>query len=158
MAWILHAHRICPISGKCLHRLRRTAVDSFPSQYHFYRIQNNLYIAKKRNILHIPYVIFKLLGPAKPVPPRHLSKSSQPRPYVMPVLLPAIIAFQIFDDVSEYIAGEKSDGTTVLDYLDLDKAKALLNTYLNAALAELDGEYNGDTAYLREFAEKFVIV
>ncbi|MCI9404376.1 MAG: hypothetical protein HFJ21_01285 [Clostridia bacterium] len=68
------------------------------------------------------------------------------------------IAFQIFDDVSEYIAGEKSDGTTVLDYLDLDKAKALLNTYLNAALAELDGEYNGDTAYLREFAEKFVIV
>ncbi|MDE7464234.1 MAG: polyprenyl synthetase family protein [Clostridiales bacterium] len=68
------------------------------------------------------------------------------------------IAFQLYDDLSEYIAGEKSDGTTVMDYIDLDEAKKLLNHYLNDAIKVLDSGYNGDTEYLRELTEKFVIV
>lgn len=68
------------------------------------------------------------------------------------------VAFQLYDDLSEYIAGEKSDGTTVMDYLDLDEAKKLLNHYLNDAITVLDGGYGGDTSFLRELTEKFVIV
>lgn len=66
-------------------------------------------------------------------------------------------AFQIYDDVSEYIAGEPSDGTTVMDYLNLDEAKKLLNKYLDEAIAALGIEYDGDTSYLRALVEKFVI-
>lgn len=68
------------------------------------------------------------------------------------------VAFQVYDDVSEYIAGEKSDGTTVMDYVNLDEAKKLLNNYLNDAISVLDGSYAGDTSYLRELTEKFVIL
>ncbi|MCH5162995.1 MAG: polyprenyl synthetase family protein [Clostridiales bacterium] len=68
------------------------------------------------------------------------------------------IAFQLYDDLSEYVAGEKSDGTTVMDYIDLDEAKKLLNHYLNGAISVLDSGYNGNTEYLRELTEKFVIV
>ncbi len=67
-------------------------------------------------------------------------------------------AFQIYDDVSEYIAGEPSDGTTVMDYLNLDEAKKLLNKYLDEAIATLGIGYDGDTSYLRAFADKFVIM
>ncbi len=68
------------------------------------------------------------------------------------------IAFQLYDDLSEYIAGEKSDGTTVMDYIDLEEAKKLLNHYLNNAITALDCGYEGSTDTLRELAEKFVIV
>ncbi len=68
------------------------------------------------------------------------------------------IAFQIYDDLSEYIAGEKSDGTTVMDFLDLDAAKKLLNRFLNDAASALDADYGGSTEYLRELVEKFVIL
>ncbi len=68
------------------------------------------------------------------------------------------IAFQLYDDLSEYIAGEKSDGTTVMDYLNLEEAKKLLNHYLNDAITALDSGYDGDTTVLRELVEKFVIV
>ncbi len=67
------------------------------------------------------------------------------------------IAFQLYDDISEYISGEKSDGTTVMDYLDLDQAKKLLNRYLNEALSAL-GNYGDETSTLKELVEKFVIV
>lgn len=68
------------------------------------------------------------------------------------------IAFQLYDDLSEYIAGEKSDSARVTDFMELDKAKALLNRYLNSAAGQLDRGYNGDTSFLRELIEKFVIV
>lgn len=68
------------------------------------------------------------------------------------------VAFQLYDDISEYIEGEKADGASVLDFLPLDKAKALLDRYLNEAVKELDRGYNGDTSFLRELAEKFMIV
>ena len=68
------------------------------------------------------------------------------------------IAFQLYDDLSEYIAGEKSDSAVVTDFLPLDRAKSLLDRYLNTAVKELDRNYNGDTSHLRELVEKFVIV
>ncbi len=68
------------------------------------------------------------------------------------------IAFQIYDDISEYISGEKADSTCVFDFVQLDKAKELLNFYLNKAIAQLNRGYSGDTQYLREFINKFIIV
>lgn len=68
------------------------------------------------------------------------------------------VAFQIYDDITEYIAGEPSDGTTIMDYLNLDEAKKLLNTYLNEAVAALDCGFDGDTTYLRALIDKFVIL
>lgn len=67
-------------------------------------------------------------------------------------------AFQIYDDLSEYISGETPDGKNILDFVSFDEAKKLLNKYLNAAIAELDKGYGGDVSVLREFTEKFVIV
>lgn len=68
------------------------------------------------------------------------------------------IAFQLYDDISEYIAGEKPDGTSVLDFLKLDEAKELLNNYLNVATAALSEGFSGDSSFLRELVEKFIIV
>ena len=68
------------------------------------------------------------------------------------------VAFQIYDDISEYIAGEKADSTSVFDFVKLDEAKELLNTYLNNAAAQLKRGYAGDTSYLEELIEKFIIV
>ncbi|MCH5160511.1 MAG: polyprenyl synthetase family protein [Clostridiales bacterium] len=68
------------------------------------------------------------------------------------------VAFQIYDDISEYVAGEKADSANVFDFLPLDEAKELLNTYLNDAVAQLNREYNGDTSYLKQLVEKFIIV
>lgn len=67
------------------------------------------------------------------------------------------IAFQIYDDVSEYINGEESDGTSILKFLNLEEAKLLLNNYLDDALSALD-KYDCDTSYLRALVEKFVIL
>lgn len=66
------------------------------------------------------------------------------------------IAFQIYDDLSEFISGEKSDGTSIMNFCDLDRAKKLLNGYLNNALTALD-MYECDTSYLRALVERFVI-
>ncbi len=68
------------------------------------------------------------------------------------------VGFQIYDDLSEYIAGEKFDGTSIMRFLDLDSAKAMLNRFLNQAMSELDRGYAGDTSYLKELVEKFVIL
>lgn len=68
------------------------------------------------------------------------------------------IAFQIYDDLSEYINGERSDGTSVIDYMDLEEAKKLLNEYLNLAISTLDNYYDADTSYIREIAKSIVIV
>ena len=68
------------------------------------------------------------------------------------------IAFQLYDDISEYIAGEKTDGTSVLDFLDLAAAKELLNNYLNTATTALSADFGGDTSFLKELVEKFIIV
>ena len=66
-------------------------------------------------------------------------------------------AFQIYDDLSEYISGEPVVKTSVLNYIDLDEAKKLLNKNLNDA-ARMFEVVDGDTRFLRELLEKFVIV
>lgn len=68
------------------------------------------------------------------------------------------IAFQLYDDLSEYLSCEQPDGASILDFVSLDEAKMMLNGYLNEAVAVLDRNYHGDTSVLREFAEKFVIL
>lgn len=67
-------------------------------------------------------------------------------------------AFQLYDDISEYINGEKSDGTTILDYADLDEAKRLLYGMLNNAARALDGIKGKNTDFLRTLLNKFVIL
>lgn len=68
------------------------------------------------------------------------------------------VAFQLYDDISEYVAGEQADGPSILDFLDLEKAKTLLNTYLNQASSELDKFENSDVSFLKELVNKFIIV
>ena len=66
-------------------------------------------------------------------------------------------AFQFYDDITEYIAGEAVVDTSALKYIDLEHAQIALNDYLNDAAKTLD--VLGDKAeYLREFLQKFVIV
>ena len=65
-------------------------------------------------------------------------------------------AFQIYDDLSEYISGEKPDGKNILDFVSFDDAKKLLNRYLNKAIFELE-KVGGDTSTLSELTRKFVI-
>lgn len=67
------------------------------------------------------------------------------------------VAFQLYDDISEYIAGEKTSGTSVLNFIDLEKAKNMLNTDLNDAARALDKVRVGNTEFLREFLDKFII-
>lgn len=67
------------------------------------------------------------------------------------------IAFQLYDDISEYISGESVSDTSVLKYTDLEKAKELLNEYLNDAAKALDSVEVGDTSFLRMILEKFII-
>lgn len=66
-------------------------------------------------------------------------------------------AFQLYDDISEYINGESISATSVLKYVDLEKAKRLLNQNLNKAAGELV-IFNRNTEYLKELLDKFVIV
>ena len=66
-------------------------------------------------------------------------------------------AFQLYDDISEYIGGEKISATSVMNYVDLDWAKRLLNTELNDAAKSLDA-VRGNSEYLREFLNKFIII
>ena len=65
-------------------------------------------------------------------------------------------AFQLYDDISEYVSGEEIVGTSILNYLDLDKAKQFLNSKLNGAARALE-ELSGKTEYLLALLEKFVI-
>ena len=65
------------------------------------------------------------------------------------------VAFQLYDDITEYLDGENIGKTSVLNYLNLEDAKRMLNKYLNDAIKELNGY--GDTSFLREFVEKFII-
>ncbi len=66
-------------------------------------------------------------------------------------------AFQLYDDISEYISGEKQGERSILKFLDLDDAKKLLNEKLNNSAKALD-TIGGDNRFLHEFIEKFVIV
>ncbi|MDE6029357.1 MAG: polyprenyl synthetase family protein [Clostridiales bacterium] len=66
-------------------------------------------------------------------------------------------AFQLYDDISEYINGEKVTSTSVMNYVDLDEAKKMLNTLLNDAADALEG-LNGDTSFLRELLNRFIII
>lgn len=66
-------------------------------------------------------------------------------------------AFQLYDDITEYIAGEALSETSVLKFVDLEKAKIMLNEYLNEAAKTLD-VVCGDGSYLRSYLEKFIIV
>ncbi|MDE6401251.1 MAG: polyprenyl synthetase family protein [Clostridiales bacterium] len=66
-------------------------------------------------------------------------------------------AFQLYDDISEYIAGEAIVDTSALKFIDLEQAKIALNDYLNEAAKTLD--VIGDRSeYLRELLQKFVVV
>lgn len=67
------------------------------------------------------------------------------------------VAFQLYDDITEYIAGESISGTSVLNYIDLEQAKAMLNGKLNDAAKALKLVSVGDAAFLRELLDKFVI-
>ncbi|MCH5155543.1 MAG: polyprenyl synthetase family protein [Clostridiales bacterium] len=66
-------------------------------------------------------------------------------------------AFQLYDDISEYIDGEKISSTSVMNYVDLDEAKKMLNTLLGDAADTLE-PLSGDTTYLRELLNRFIIV
>ncbi|MDE6201072.1 MAG: polyprenyl synthetase family protein [Clostridiales bacterium] len=66
-------------------------------------------------------------------------------------------AFQLYDDISEYIDGEKITSTSVMNYVDLDEAKKMLNTLLNDAADTLEA-LRGDTAFLRELLNRFIII
>ena len=66
-------------------------------------------------------------------------------------------AFQLYDDISEYIGGEKISQTSVMNYVDLDEAKRMLNSRLNDAAKALDA-LRGNTAYFKELLNKFIII
>ncbi len=67
------------------------------------------------------------------------------------------VAFQIYDDISEYIGGEGIGNPSILRFLELDEAKQLLNSLLDYALGGLS-VIDGDTSHLSELARKLVIV
>lgn len=66
-------------------------------------------------------------------------------------------AFQLYDDISEYIDGEKISDTSVMNYVDLDEAKRMLNSLLNDAAKSLEA-VRGNTTYLCELLNKFIII
>ncbi|MDE6966587.1 MAG: hypothetical protein K2O94_06380, partial [Clostridiales bacterium] len=66
-------------------------------------------------------------------------------------------AFQLYDDITEYIDGEEVVETSALKYMDLEQAKIALNDYLNDAAKTLDVIGNR-TEYLRALLQKFVVV
>ncbi len=66
-------------------------------------------------------------------------------------------AFQLYDDITEYIDGEEVAETSALKYMDLEQAKIALNDYLNDAAKTLDVIGNR-TEYLRALLQKFVVV
>ncbi|MCM1367429.1 MAG: polyprenyl synthetase family protein [Roseburia sp.] len=66
------------------------------------------------------------------------------------------MAFQIYDDLSEFISGEKPDGTSIVQFCDLEKAKSMLNNFIDKAISALD-KYDCDTSYIRAIAKRFVI-
>lgn len=67
------------------------------------------------------------------------------------------IAFQLYDDISEYVAGEKISDTSVMNYVDLDEAKHMLSSKLNDAAQSLE-TIQGNTAFLGELLNKFIII
>lgn len=66
-------------------------------------------------------------------------------------------AFQLYDDISEYVNGDKITSTSIMNYVDLDEAKKMLNTLLNDAADTLEA-LRGDTAFLRELLNRFIII
>ena len=66
-------------------------------------------------------------------------------------------AFQLYDDISEYIDGEKISTTSIMNYADLDEAKKMLNTLLNDAADSLE-PIARDTSFLRELLNRFIII
>ena len=67
------------------------------------------------------------------------------------------VAFQLYDDITEYIDGENFSGTSVLNYIDLEQAKTMLNAKLNDAAKALKLVGIGDASFLNELLDKFVI-
>ncbi len=65
-------------------------------------------------------------------------------------------AFQLYDDISEYIAGEGIADTSIMNFMELDAAKQFLNVKLNNAARALE-DVDGKTEYLLALLEKFVI-
>lgn len=65
-------------------------------------------------------------------------------------------AFQLYDDISEYIDGEKIVNTSIMNYMELDDAKRFLNSKLNNAACALQS-IDGKTEYLLALLDKFVI-
>lgn len=68
------------------------------------------------------------------------------------------IAFQLYDDISEYVAGESVGESSILKFLDLEESKRLLHEYLNRALAALSFGIHIDSSYLKKLVETFIIV
>ena len=66
-------------------------------------------------------------------------------------------AFQLYDDITEYIGGEKLSPSSVLNFMDLDKAKLMLTNRLNDAAKALDA-LHPSPEFLREFLNKFIVV
>lgn len=62
-------------------------------------------------------------------------------------------AFQLYDDLSEYKAGEQADGASVLEYIGFDAAKRLLNEQIGAAKLAAENK----SEILVELANKFDI-
>ncbi len=67
-------------------------------------------------------------------------------------------AFQLYDDITEYIDGEKSDGTSVMNFVDLDEAKRMLNSKLNDAAVALKRTRTKNVDFLRMLLNKFIIL
>ena len=65
-------------------------------------------------------------------------------------------AFQLYDDISECLDGDRPDSASVLDYLSLDEAKTMLASLTDDAERDLS-DIDGDTDVLKELARKFVI-
>ena len=66
-------------------------------------------------------------------------------------------AFQLYDDISEYIEGQKITSTSIMNYVDLDEAKKMLNTLLNDAADALE-PLRERTGFLREILNRLIII
>lgn len=66
------------------------------------------------------------------------------------------VAFQLYDDLSEYIEGKYEDKNNILSFYDFEEAKRILNGEIDSAARALDS-IDGDTSFLRALVGRFVI-
>ena len=66
-------------------------------------------------------------------------------------------AFQLYDDISEYIDGQKITRTSIMNYVNLDEAKKMLSALLGDAADALE-PLREKTGFLREMLNKFIII